>query len=120
MIQGVTGSKHSHPPYKMCPRRRSCAVLRLSRRIQSYRAAKMKTPRSYRLAMHLFIPAIWITAGVSLYVGVFFMSTSLISQNQSAFIEFDVLTLLIRINLKLPSDFYSMHCSHLDIAIAYH
>ena len=59
--------------------------------------------------MHLFIPAIWLTAGISLYVGAFFTSAALYLKKQPAFIEFGLLALLISIYLALTPDFYSMH-----------
>jgi len=68
--------------------------------------------------MHLFIPAIWITAGVSLYVGAFFTSAALYLKKQPAFIEFGLLALLISVNLALLPDFYSMHPSQELGAIA--
>ena len=59
--------------------------------------------------MHLFIPAIWLTAGVSLYVGVFFTTAALYLKKQPAFIEFGLLALLISVYIALTPDFYSMH-----------
>ena len=59
--------------------------------------------------MHLFIPAIWLTAGISLYVGVFFTTAALYLKKQPAFIEFGLLTLMISVYLALTPDFYLMH-----------
>ncbi|HVA54302.1 MAG TPA: EAL domain-containing protein [Gammaproteobacteria bacterium] len=59
--------------------------------------------------MHLFIPAIWVTAGISLYVGAFYTSAALYLEKQPGFLQFGLLALLISFNLALTPDFYSMH-----------
>jgi len=56
--------------------------------------------------MHIFIPAIWITAGVSLFSGVLFTLAGLPRQREPAFLPFGLLCLLLSIYLVLTAEIY--------------
>ncbi len=56
--------------------------------------------------MHIFIPAIWITAGVSLFSGVLFTLVGLPRQREPAFLPFGLLCLLLSVYLILTAEIY--------------
>ncbi|HVC37476.1 MAG TPA: hypothetical protein VNF46_03640, partial [Gammaproteobacteria bacterium] len=59
--------------------------------------------------MHLFIPAIWITAGVSLFSGVLFTLAGLPRQREPAFVPFGLLCLLLSVYLILTAEIYLLN-----------
>jgi len=56
--------------------------------------------------MHLFIPAIWITAGVSLFSGVLFTLAGIGRRREPGFLPFGLLCLLLSIYLALTVEIY--------------
>ncbi|MDE2345711.1 MAG: GGDEF domain-containing protein, partial [Gammaproteobacteria bacterium] len=56
--------------------------------------------------MHIFIPAIWITAGVSLFSGVLFTFAGIGRKREPGFLPFGLLCLLLSIYLVLTAEIY--------------
>jgi diguanylate cyclase (GGDEF)-like protein len=56
--------------------------------------------------MHIFIPAIWITAGVSLFSGVLFTLAGMGRKREPGFLPFGLLCLLLSIYLALTVEIY--------------
>jgi len=63
--------------------------------------------------MHIFIPAIWITAGVSLFSGVLFTLAGIGRQREPAFLPFGLLCLLLSCFLALTPEIYLLHSTAL-------
>jgi len=59
--------------------------------------------------MHLFIPAIWITAGVSLFSGVLFTLAGIGHKREPGFLPFGLLCLLLFVYLILTVEIYLVH-----------
>ena len=56
--------------------------------------------------MHLFIPAIWVTAGVSLFSGVLFTLAGLGRRREPGFLPFGLLCLLLSVYLGLTAEIF--------------